>query len=435
MSRYQSSYLIVRILCVSQTMVERLDYILKPKLDAKELLNVLKKAANKIPSFQLSENKLDINHSVDQIIEKLISGYETSYNSKIISEVFPYDYYCLLGVYLKKRPSTRMDDFPNHVTEKIETLLGKSLGQAVCRSFTTEDNVTAFILNMKKKEILEIIEFANLLAEFEPDYGFVLSEQFINFSEVGNIYKESFLKLLQYRFYFPNKLLLLQQNLPKQAPNCGSFNLDWFTEEIKHERFDSAFNYLKEHTTARSNCYTMDIFEYKSFYGNIIFNITILLGNMEYEVKELEDSKYIYFKSIEDAITAEEVDKLLNQFISDVYKCISSKRKDSGNSNIKLLLDYIHEHYAEPLTLASVAKHFHFNPSYLSSYFAAHNKEGIIEYLNKIRIEEASKLLLKSPEAISEISARVGYSDHSYFCKVFKKIKGLSPSKYRRKNR
>ena len=96
-------------------------------------------------------------------------------------------------------------------------------------------------------------------------------------------------------------------------------------------------------------------------------------------------------------------------------------------------MEYMRENYAEPLTLKEVAKHFHFNPSYLSSYFSTHNNEGFIEYLNKIRIEEAAKLLIKGAASISEISGMVGYSDHSYFCKVFKKIKGLSPSQFKRK--
>ena len=97
-----------------------------------------------------------------------------------------------------------------------------------------------------------------------------------------------------------------------------------------------------------------------------------------------------------------------------------------------MLLEYIEQRYAEPLSLTEIAKHFHFNPSYLSSYFASHNKEGFSEYLNKIRVEKAADLLEKDTASISEISSMVGYSDHSYFTKVFKKLSGFSPSHYRK---
>ncbi|WP_165786638.1 helix-turn-helix transcriptional regulator [Heyndrickxia camelliae] len=97
-------------------------------------------------------------------------------------------------------------------------------------------------------------------------------------------------------------------------------------------------------------------------------------------------------------------------------------------------MNYIKNHHHEPLSLTEVAKQFHFSPSYLSSYFSTHNKEGFNEYLNRIRIEEASKLLIQGAASISQISAMVGYSDHSYFCKVFKKVQGMSPSQFKRKH-
>lgn len=141
----------------------------------------------------------------------------------------------------------------------------------------------------------------------------------------------------------------------------------------------------------------------------------------------------MYFNSIDEASSASEAVDLLNGFIEKVQNIILLKGKQSCNSNMKMILDYIKEHFAEPLTLTGVASYFHFNPSYLSSYFTSNNSEGFIEYLNKIRIEEATKLLINNNLTISEISGIVGYSDHSYFCKVFKKLKGVSPSQYRRK--
>jgi two-component system response regulator YesN len=155
---------------------------------------------------------------------------------------------------------------------------------------------------------------------------------------------------------------------------------------------------------------------------------------MEYDVRELDTAKYSYFKSIDEVATAQEAVALLDSFIEEVKKYLSPAPELQDHFNMKKLINFMMEHYAEPLTLTETAKHFHFNPSYLSNYFSTHMHEGFIEYLNKIRIEEASKLLIKDTIPISEISEMVGYSDHSYFCKVFKKVKGLSPSQFKRKN-
>lgn len=396
------------------------DYILKPKLDAEGLLKVLKKASSRIPSLKSIDKHADAIPSVGQIINKLISGYEVDDYSSQITDAFPNGRFCLLGLELKGSQS----EITNSIKEKIEAGLKKEN-----YSFYIEKN----IIVVNGDEFSKLIRFAKKLSESEPTIGLALSREFEDFSRLGQIYREDLLKLLNYRFYFSDYPLLMNQDIPKQAPKCEKFNLDWFTTEMKRKHFDSAFGYLQGHVTLLSSCCITDVYEFKSFFGNIIFNITVLLSNMEYDVTELEQAKYSYFKSIEDARSAKEAAEQLERFIAEAKKAIFSRKNHPENVNVKKILDYINDHYAEPLTLSDVAKYFHFNPSYLSSYFSAHNNEGFIEYLNRVRIEEASKLLIQGTVTISEISAMVGYSDHSYFCKVFKKMKGLSPSQFRRK--
>jgi len=53
------------------------------------------------------------------------------------------------------------------------------------------------------------------------------------------------------------------------------------------------------------------------------------------------------------------------------------------------------------------------------------------EYLNKVRIEEAKSLLEHTDYSIMEIAVACGYSDQSYFTKVFKKATGITPKQYR----
>ncbi|MBT2727232.1 response regulator transcription factor [Bacillus sp. ISL-75] len=411
------------------------DYILKPKLNADGLLKALKNAASRIPSFQKVDQRLTGNLPIGQIINKLISGYEVNYDSELVSKALPYSHYCLIGADLRNHQSRNSAEFQTSIKAKIEEALQHIINQVVYEPLSVEENIIGYLININKQNDKEFIKLASQLAESIPGMSIALTDEFSDLSQLGSNYKESLVKLLDYRFYFPNQPFLMKENLPKVPPKPENFNLDWFTEELKRKHFDSAFKYLQDHVKVMSSCYTMDVFEYKAFFGNIIFNITILLSNMKFDVTELEEAKYSYFRSIDEAPSAKATVELMNRFIEEAEKCIFLVQSEPEDINMKKLMEYIREHYAEPLTLTGVAKHFHFNPSYLSSYFSTHNKEGFIEYLNRMRIEEATKLLMEGMESISEISGMVGYSDHSYFCKVFKKIKGLSPSQYKRKQK
>lgn len=406
------------------------DYILKPKLDANTLLEVLNKAVRRIPTTNLNDTKQQERMSVDHVIEKLISGFEADYDRELLARVFPYDSFYLFGVVISGNiPRGDIIQIQDSITQQYQSYIA----QATYHTISSDKNETVLILNVNKDNSQEVIDFAKRVAE-NHDSGFVLSEQFFDLSQLGPIYNEKVLKLIQHRFYFSHNPLLREHDLPLEIPTIEAFNMEWFIKECKHSRFQEAFNYLQEYVSVFSKSYTTDVFEFKSFFENIIFTITVILNNLEYDVAEIVSSKYEYFRSINEAHSSDETVEQLNKFIEQVNKCLLSEKNQPSNINMKKILQYIEDHYADQLSLADVAEHFHFNPSYLSNYFSTHNKQGFIEYLNKVRIEKASQLLLKESASISEISGMVGYSDHSYFCKVFKKINGMSPSKFRRKH-
>ena len=120
-----------------------------------------------------------------------------------------------------------------------------------------------------------------------------------------------------------------------------------------------------------------------------------------------------------------------NELRAEFTQIIDEYQNRINSYMINKIIEYINEHYTEQLTLTEVSKLFKFNYYYLSSYFSSHNKEGFNEFVNKIRIENACDFL-KKDIPISDISSMVGYSDHSYFCKVFKKFTGVTPSKFRK---
>ena len=112
-----------------------------------------------------------------------------------------------------------------------------------------------------------------------------------------------------------------------------------------------------------------------------------------------------------------------------------SECRHNEDSRIEEMKEYIKTHYKERLELADLAEEFSFNYHYISSYFNQHMQEGFSGYLNMVRIEKSCQLLKDSSMPISAVSMEVGYSDHGYYCRIFKKLKGETSSQYRRKSR
>lgn len=100
---------------------------------------------------------------------------------------------------------------------------------------------------------------------------------------------------------------------------------------------------------------------------------------------------------------------------------------------MKRMLDLIHRHYDENLKLETLADVFTYSSAYLGKLFKSSTGSSFNTYLDKIRIEKAQELLDQGCK-IHQAASRVGYSDVDYFREKFKKITGISPSVYRRKD-
>ncbi|WP_229750488.1 helix-turn-helix domain-containing protein [Paenibacillus nasutitermitis] len=99
------------------------------------------------------------------------------------------------------------------------------------------------------------------------------------------------------------------------------------------------------------------------------------------------------------------------------------------------VVQYLNDHYAEPLSLTGVAQQFDISSYYLSRIFKSATGFAFTEYMNLLRLKEAQRLLRESGLQITEIALRTGFDNFSHFGKAFKKMAGLPPRAYRSANR
>lgn len=98
------------------------------------------------------------------------------------------------------------------------------------------------------------------------------------------------------------------------------------------------------------------------------------------------------------------------------------------------VVQYMHGHYAEKISLEDAAKAVYLSPTYLSRIFKQETGISFNRYLNNIRVEKSKTLLISNQVRLADIAPMVGFEDQSYYTKVFKRTTGMLPSLYRDKN-
>jgi len=95
---------------------------------------------------------------------------------------------------------------------------------------------------------------------------------------------------------------------------------------------------------------------------------------------------------------------------------------------------HIREHFGDDLSLERVAREVSLTPYYYSKVFSRVTGETLVDYLTRVRVAEAKRLLLNPAVSIKEACFSVGYNDPNYFSRVFKKVTGLTPTEFRTGN-
>lgn len=136
-------------------------------------------------------------------------------------------------------------------------------------------------------------------------------------------------------------------------------------------------------------------------------------------------------------VRSSDILQMVNRAADELFGAAEEIRIDLAeekNRSVELAKEYIEEHYYENLMQVDVAQRVGISAGYLSTLFQKQLSIGFVDYLNEIRIEHACTYLQQSYLKTYEIAYKVGFKDEKYFSKVFKKIKGQSPSEYRKQN-
>lgn len=111
-----------------------------------------------------------------------------------------------------------------------------------------------------------------------------------------------------------------------------------------------------------------------------------------------------------------------------------NKKQLRSAERMKNMLRYIHENFSQDLNTTSIAKSAGVSESECLRCFHTIIGTTPIQYLRQYRIQRSAQLLAQTQEPVSDVAARCGFQDVSYFTKTFRELRGCSPSEYRKEH-
>lgn len=142
----------------------------------------------------------------------------------------------------------------------------------------------------------------------------------------------------------------------------------------------------------------------------------------------------INFQYLQQLYTMKDVDDIafgLSRIMRRFTDCVFVLKDVKHVDVIQRSIAYIKKHHQDRIPLEDIASHVSLSPTYFSRLFKEEMHTTFTEFLNRYRITKAKSLLVNSRIPIVDIAGMVGFEDQSYFTKVFKKIAGVSPGRFR----
>jgi len=435
------------------------EYLLKP-VRPKKLLTVLEKL---LVDIRIEKERSEENKKIRDQLGKIWPYIQTSFiynliDGNISSERELKEQANILGLNLEPAGViiVNIDKYLRtnpKITELDRQLIKQKVYTIISEAFS--DNVSVIITPFVDDKIIVLIEKKLLDNEYLKTYSRKKAEEILHKIEkelkkditvtigIGNFYndvsriRQSYLEALRAQ----RKASFLEKNKPLQFSDMDSI-------EQYNYNYNYNYNYpFSEEEKLLEKIRLGDTIAAKEILDKLWEDISKCnFGEELQKACALELLVVFYRAAIAGGANLQQMALLNLNYLEELSSCKTSRELASWLSTlverfieytqkgrISSTQTYININYQKDLKLEEVAKQVHLSPYYLSRVFKQEEGITLKQYIIKLRIEQAKKLLLTTQKAVIDIASQVGYQDPSYFCRIFKQTEGFSPKEFRAK--
>ncbi|MDF2964358.1 MAG: response regulator [Paenibacillus sp.] len=148
------------------------------------------------------------------------------------------------------------------------------------------------------------------------------------------------------------------------------------------------------------------------------------------EVWSLKKEQFLHIVKTADKLEIIE-QSLFSEICGFIQEMQINNAQNKESAKLHEVLDYIHEHFNEVVSLDLISEQFRMHPNSFSKWFKEYKGMNFIDYLTRYRIDKSKEMLEQTDLKTGQIAEAVGFQDPRYFGQVFKKLVNLTPTEYR----
>lgn len=429
------------------------DYILKSEVEDEELIKAMTTLKESLDT-KLGEQerssylKKQIDTNMETLKEKLLNDFlksDSVMDDKLLSRCsdlgFTIEESRFAIMMLFRDDAERKTDFSDqewqHMNNAIINIASGIIAEARI-SYLVKESSNEFIFLLSKKN-LEAVEVQNsiesirnsMVQYFDIPLSGVVSRTFTDIRKVFSVYQDLCLKAEQLFYMDESRVISASEGV---VHNINIFSIKKSYEQqltsYMDEEDEGKVIAVIEEMEAFFRQNAAKVVEVKLFYSNMISNIFERYHHCFADGDENRNYAY-YHTMIMTTTKIKSTVKLFRGVIMMVIRDIKNYRLDNSNYIIKKAVDYIEKNYDKEVSLKFLAEYLNLSKHYVCYLFKKETGDNISLYVNKLRIEKAKQLVLESNYKIKEIYDKLGFSDQQYFCKIFKKLTGMTVVQYR----
>lgn len=428
-------------------------------MEANEYQFIKKTIANAVSDKEEFNRKLISQNSIlkSRFIERLLKGNfsDTTVNDSLIAYDigFKSNYFSVMLFYIEDFSEVFLEHTKHNNLEAFslaQFVITNILEELACDKFlvlvTETDGMLSAIVNFKdenfKEEENQIKQLTSELQSFIKKYYKInftvaLSTIHKDIEGIAAAYDET-LEAMDYKivmgidgviFYDDTKVKINKEyyypiEKEQQIINCiklGDFkNVQLVINDVYRKNFVD-----KEISPQNAKC----------LFFNLVSTILKTINDLStIPADEFSDE----LDKIQELINNKNVNKVKDE-LKDILNVICDKiisNRKNKNSNIKSKVDefIINNYKDENLSISAIADNFDMHPSYISKLYKAQSGEGILDQINKIRIEKSKQIMNEQKINLEDVAKATGYSNVRTFTRAFMKIEGITPGKYKETN-